>query len=51
MRSLADDKKIVIKKADKGLRVVVWDRDYYLLQAERQLRMRRFTEMLPLTKN
>ena len=38
MRSLADDKQIVIKKADKGSCVVVWDRDDYLLEAERQLK-------------
>ena len=38
MRSLVDDKKIVIKKADKGSCVVVWDRDDYLLEAERQLK-------------
>ena len=38
MRSLVDDKKIVIKKADKGSCVVLWDRDDYLLEAERQLK-------------
>ena len=36
-RSLADDRSIVIKKADKGSCVVVWDRNDYLLEAERQL--------------
>ena len=30
------NKQIVIKKADKGSCVVVWDRDDYLLEAERQ---------------
>ena len=35
---LADDKQIVIKKADKGSCVVIWDRDDYLAEAERQLK-------------
>ena len=38
LRSLADDKQIVIKKADKGSCVVIWDRDDYLAEAERQLK-------------
>ena len=29
IRSLADDKKIVIKITDKGSCVVIWDRHYY----------------------
>ena len=37
MRSLADDRSIVIKKADKGSCVVVWDRYDYILEAEKQL--------------
>ena len=37
VRSLADDRSIVIKKADKGSCVVAWDRNDYLLEAERQL--------------
>ena len=37
VRSLADDRSIVIKKADKGSCVVVRDRNDYLLEAERQL--------------
>ena len=37
MRSLADDKSIVIKKADKGSCIVVWDRNNYLREAEKQL--------------
>ena len=36
-RSLADDRSIVIKKADNGSCVVVWDRDDYLSEAEKQL--------------
>ena len=38
MRLLKDDKQIVIQKADEGSCVVVQDREYYLFQAERQLK-------------
>ena len=38
VRSLADDRNFVIKRADKGSCVVIWDRNEYLLQAEKQLR-------------
>ena len=37
MHSLADDRSIVIKKADKGSSVVVWDRNDYVMEAEKQL--------------
>ena len=37
MRSLADERSIVIKKADKGSCVVVWDRFDYVKEAEKQL--------------
>ena len=37
MRTLADDRTIVIKKADKGSCVVVWDRNDYVKEAEKQL--------------
>ena len=37
VQSLADDKQIVIKTVDKGSCVVVWDKDDYLLETERQL--------------
>ena len=36
MRALADDRSIVIKKADKGSTVVVWDCNDYILDAEKQ---------------
>ena len=36
VRSLTDDKSIVIKKADKGSCVVVWGRNDYLSEAERR---------------
>ena len=35
--SQANDRSIVIKRADKGPCVVVWDRKDYLLEAEIQL--------------
>ena len=38
MRSLADDRSIVIKKADKGSCIVVWDRNDYLREAGKQLK-------------
>ena len=37
MRSLVNDRSAVIKKADKGSYVVVWDREDYIAEAERQL--------------
>ena len=37
MRSLANDRSIIIKKADKGSCVVVLDRDDYIAKAEKQL--------------
>ena len=37
VRSLANDPNIVIKKADEGSCVVIWDRGDYIMEAERQL--------------
>ena len=37
MRSLVNDRSVVIKKADKCSCVVVWDREDYIAEAERQL--------------
>ena len=37
MQALAEDRNIVIIKAEKGLTVVVWDRKDYTLEAEKQL--------------
>ena len=34
MRALANDRSIVIKKADKGSCVIVWDRIDYIAEAE-----------------
>ena len=38
LRSLADDRSIVVKKADKGSCIVVWDRNDYLREAEKQVK-------------
>ena len=38
VRSLADNRSIIIKKPDKGSCVVVWDRNDYIVDAEKQLR-------------
>ena len=37
VRTLADDRNIVIKKTDKGSRVVIWDRNDYITEADSQL--------------
>ena len=37
MRSLENDRNVVIKPADKGSSIVVWDRLDYLAEAEKQL--------------
>ena len=37
VRSLANDRNIVIKKANKGSCVVIWDRSDYIMEAEKQL--------------
>ena len=37
IKSLADDKSILIKKADEGSAVVVWERNDYINEAEKQL--------------
>ena len=37
LRNLRDDTSIVIKEADKGSAVVVWDREDYLAEADKQL--------------
>ena len=37
MRSLQNDRSVIIKPADKGSAVVVWDRQDHLNEAERQL--------------
>ena len=36
--SLRDDTSVIIKEADKGYRIVVWDREDYLAEARTQLK-------------
>ena len=50
MRSLADDKSIVIKKADKGSSVVVWDCYDYIADAEKQLKDKNVYKNVDFTK-
>ena len=50
MQTLADDRSIFIKKADKGSTVVVWDRNDYILEAENNLAMQMSTRIFPLMK-
>ena len=38
MRGLTEDRNIIIKPADKGYCVVVWDRGDYIAEADRQLK-------------
>ena len=37
MRNLDNDRNVIIKPADKGSSIVVWDRLNYLAEAEKQL--------------
>ena len=50
VRSLANDRNIVIKKADKGSFVVIWARSDYIMEAEKQLNEKTIYRMLPLTR-
>ena len=51
IRSLAGDRSIGIKKADKGSYVVVWDRLDYLMEPEEQLKNRKVYQEIRFTKN
>ena len=37
IRSLGDDRSVFIKKVNKDLCIVVWDRSHYVLETEKQL--------------
>ena len=41
IKELKDNDNIIIKKADKGSAIVIMDRDDYVLEAERQLKVQR----------
>ena len=47
LKSLRDDTSIIIKEADKVSGVVVWDREDYLKEAEKQLDDKETYEELP----
>ena len=47
LRNLKNDTSIIIKEADKGSGVVVWDREDYLLEADNHLLDRRFYSECP----
>ena len=47
MYSLKDDPSIIIKVADKGSVVAVWDREDYLKEAYRQLDDKELNEQVP----
>ena len=38
IRYLSDDRNIILKKADKGLCIIIWGWNDYLMEAEKQLR-------------
>ena len=50
MRSLQNDRSVVIKPADKGSAVVVWDRTDFLKDAERQLSDEKTYEEVRITE-
>ena len=37
MRNLQEDRSVIIKLADRGSAVVIWDRNDYLKEAKKQL--------------
>ena len=37
IRTLTDDRNIIVKKVDKGSCIVIWGRNDYLMEAEKQL--------------
>ena len=47
LRSLSKRDDIVIKRADKGGAIVVWKKDLYVSEAERQLSDNLFYEQMP----
>ena len=51
IRSLAGDRSIVIKKADKGSCVVVWDRLDYQIDGEKQLKDRKVYQEVNFSEN
>ena len=50
MPSQQNDRSVIIKPADKGFAVVVWDRTDYLKEAERQLSDEKTYEEIRITE-
>ena len=48
---MANDYSMIIKKADKGSCVVVWDRNDYIVEAEKQLRDKNIQDVNLSDKN
>ena len=42
---MGDDRNIIIKKADKGSCIVIWGKNDYLMEAEKQLSDKVFQEV------
>ena len=51
LRSLADDRNIMIKKTDKGSCIVIWGRNDYLMEAKRQLSDKKFYQEVSNSEN
>ena len=51
VRCLADDRNIIIKKADKGSCIVILGRNDYLMEAEKQLSDKKFYQEVNNTGN
>ena len=51
IRSLTGDRSIVIKKADKGSCLVIWDRSDYLMEVKKQLKDRKVYQKVRSSEN
>ena len=50
MPSLQNGRSVVIKPADRGSAVVIWDRNDYLMEAEKQLNDKKTYEEIRITE-
>ena len=51
IRSLADNRNIIIKKAEKGSCIVIWDSNDYLMEAEKQFSDKKVYQEVNNTEN
>ena len=49
MYNLRNDQSIVIKEADKGSAVVIWDKKDYLMESEKQLSYKELMKKFQVT--